>query len=60
MFVRMAGLGRSWQPDTRPSVRAQTVDDGIRKTILRLLDQPKLVSVLDYSKGFGHTQLVSA
>jgi nitroimidazol reductase NimA-like FMN-containing flavoprotein (pyridoxamine 5'-phosphate oxidase superfamily) len=47
-------LASKYPPDTKLPVKMPTPDD---VAIFRL--EPKVISVLDYSKGFGHTDTVS-
>jgi len=47
-------LGSKYPPDTKLPVKMPTPHD---VAIFRL--EPKVISVLDYSKGFGHTDLVT-
>jgi len=47
-------LASKYPPDTKLPVKMPTPDD---VAIFRL--EPKVISVLDYSKGFGHTDLVT-
>jgi hypothetical protein len=57
----MAGVSRAWQRAVRHAqiARGPLVTEDIRHEVRIFRLTPTVISLLDYSKGFGHTDLIT-